>query len=438
MAEDITPNSFEIIASKNKIQNVLDSDNLAGTIGGMGTTPVKSVGKAVNDDGTVNAEQVVGNFPIVTVDIAARGWGQNCTFSLDGVAPSTTVNWTTGYFTSAGGTSYTIQAGSTGVMSAKTYIYFYPGTGSGQSDTRFQITTVFTEAVGAGKVWLAAAQNGTVESTFLVFQGGELNINGSNIVKNSITASEILANTITANEILANTITANELATSLLYAGAIVIDTAGLIRSGQTAYDTGIGWWIGNDGGTPKFSIGNPATYYMTWDGATLTVKSPSIESTIWIGSGAFQSDTAVYEYGNGILFCRFADGVTDDWATSFRVPASANGKAISSIKMYCDVDDDGSTKDITIFATTVHYAGTQGGAKTTDSTDTVRTYATDGSSANPRLGIITLNADVYNGLDSTMATDDVLGIKITRVAGDASDTYGIALDMIGITVTWA
>ena len=63
-----------------------------------------------------------------------------------------------------------------------------------------------------------------------------------------------------------------ELSTSITYAGSIVIDTAGLIRSGQTAYNTGTGWWIGNDAGTPKLSIGNSAGNRVTWDGSTLTI----------------------------------------------------------------------------------------------------------------------------------------------------------------------
>lgn len=54
--------------------------------------------------------------------------------------------------------------------------------------------------------------------------------------------------------------------------GDIVLGSGNFLRSGQTAYDTGTGFWIGNDGGTPKFSIGNSAGASMTWDGTTLTI----------------------------------------------------------------------------------------------------------------------------------------------------------------------
>ena len=48
--------------------------------------------------------------------------------------------------------------------------------------------------------------------------------------------------------------------------------TADHIGAGQTAYDTGIGWWLEYNAGTPRFSIGNPAGNKMLWDGSALTV----------------------------------------------------------------------------------------------------------------------------------------------------------------------
>lgn len=54
------------------------------------------------------------------------------------------------------------------------------------------------------------------------------------------------------------------------------------IRSGQTDYNTGVGWWLGLVLGIAKFSIGNPATNYLLWDGTSLQMKG-SIE----VGSNA-------------------------------------------------------------------------------------------------------------------------------------------------------
>lgn len=186
-----------------------------------------------------------GKFSLATLDVAALGWIQTCVFASSG---GSTVTWTAGTFTAADGTPYAIGAGTTGVMASKTYIYL----DTAVSKTAYQITTTAKNAVGAGKILIGIAENNATEAKFMIMNDNSYNIDASNIVANSITA--------------------NELAASIIYAGSLVIDTAGLIRSGQTDYDTGTGWWIGNKSGTPKLSIGNSAGYKLTWDGSNLTI----------------------------------------------------------------------------------------------------------------------------------------------------------------------
>ena len=53
------------------------------------------------------------------------------------------------------------------------------------------------------------------------------------------------------------------------------------IKSGQTAYNSGTGFYLGNDSGTPKFSIGNAGTNAITWDGSTMTIRG-----TLQLASG--------------------------------------------------------------------------------------------------------------------------------------------------------
>ena len=55
-------------------------------------------------------------------------------------------------------------------------------------------------------------------------------------------------------------------------AGGINVGTSGYIRGGQTAYNTGTGFWLGYDSSVYKFSIGD-GTHGLTWDGSTLTIK---------------------------------------------------------------------------------------------------------------------------------------------------------------------
>lgn len=52
--------------------------------------------------------------------------------------------------------------------------------------------------------------------------------------------------------------------------GALTIASGGHIKQGQTAYDTGKGFWFGDVSGTPKMSIGDSAADKMIWDGTSL------------------------------------------------------------------------------------------------------------------------------------------------------------------------
>jgi len=61
------------------------------------------------------------------------------------------------------------------------------------------------------------------------------------------------------------------------YAGSVTASditlTGGILKAGQTDYNTGTGYWLGTVSGTPKFSIGNGSTKYVTWDGTALTIR---------------------------------------------------------------------------------------------------------------------------------------------------------------------
>ena len=56
-------------------------------------------------------------------------------------------------------------------------------------------------------------------------------------------------------------------------AGALTLGVLGYIKGGQTAYNTGTGFFLGYSTDAYKFSIGNPAGNYLTWDNSVLTIK---------------------------------------------------------------------------------------------------------------------------------------------------------------------
>jgi len=128
-----------------------------------------------------------GSIPPETLDVSNWGWGQTCVFSSTDLD---TVSWGAGTFTSANGVSYSISAGNTGNMAAKTYIYL----SLNDSKTAYQTTTTPATAVGVGKVLIAVAQNGTVDATYNLSEATQ--IVGDNILANSINASRLEAGSV--------------------------------------------------------------------------------------------------------------------------------------------------------------------------------------------------------------------------------------------------
>lgn len=261
---DIHPDPI-IPKTWNETFSIEDSFSTA-TSPGVTSLAVGNDGRLVANSPSTPPAQIV--LPRESVEGAE--WVFSGTFS---VTDADTVAWGAGTLTTEDGNAYSIGAGNTGNMAAKTYIYFDVAV----STTAFQTTTTAATSVGAGKILVAIAQNATGEAKFMALNDNQYNIDAANVVANSITA--------------------NELSTSITYAGSIVIDTSGLIRSGQTAYNTGTGWWIGNDGGTPKLSIGNPSANYLTWDGTGLTINGYAQNN---IGSfGGNGSDGSLSTAGN-------------------------------------------------------------------------------------------------------------------------------------------
>jgi hypothetical protein len=217
--------------------------------------------------GSVASSTLNGLIAQANLSVSNRGWTQTSAFS---VTDADTVAWAAGTFTSADGTAYSIGAGNTGNMAARTYIYL----DNAISTTAYQTTTTPANAVGAGRVLIATAVNGTAEAEFEVFGGiGGSNINASQIVASSITANEIAGSTITAAKLSVAQLSAITADLGSITAGTVTLASSGHIKSGQTDYNTGTGFWLGISSGTAKFSIGNSAGNYITWDGSALTIN---------------------------------------------------------------------------------------------------------------------------------------------------------------------
>jgi hypothetical protein len=58
----------------------------------------------------------------------------------------------------------------------------------------------------------------------------------------------------------------------VIEAAGLSVGSTGAIRGGQTAYNTGTGFWFGNDAGTYKFSIGVAASVGVRYDGTNFDI----------------------------------------------------------------------------------------------------------------------------------------------------------------------
>jgi len=164
---------------------------------------IKAVDTSGNESVAYSTEVHATPRNVVSADtnIAHQGWDQTCVFTA---TDADTVSWGAGSFITSDGTTYSIGAGNTGNMAAKTYIYFSTG-----SPTVYLTTTTASTAVGDGKVMVAIAQNHATktEATYVVMNDGSMHIDANDIVANSITASLIEAGTISATEIDTDSIT---------------------------------------------------------------------------------------------------------------------------------------------------------------------------------------------------------------------------------------
>jgi hypothetical protein len=90
----------------------------------------------------------------------------------------------------------------------------------------------------------------------------------------------------------------------------VTVGSGGSFSSGQSAYDTGTGYWLEYNGGTPRFSIGNASGNKLTWNGSTLAVTgSLSFTNSVqtftptWTGFSASPSgDLSYLDFGAYVI----------------------------------------------------------------------------------------------------------------------------------------
>jgi hypothetical protein len=88
----------------------------------------------------------------------------------------------------------------------------------------------------------------------------------------NVAEGDVQANAITYAKISVVNLAAIKADMGDITAGTLTLSTSGYIRGGQTGYNTGIGFFLGYSTDAYKFSIGNPASNYITFDGSVLII----------------------------------------------------------------------------------------------------------------------------------------------------------------------
>lgn len=115
---------------------------------------------------------------------------------------------------------------------------------------------------------------GTVGRVVYLTTDGKLYRDNGTVWEKSTDGADLLANSVVANKLFVSDLSAISANMGTMTSGTFTVDPSGYIRGGQSAYHTGIGFFLGFAGAAYKFSIGNPAGNYLTWDGSSLTIHT--------------------------------------------------------------------------------------------------------------------------------------------------------------------
>lgn len=173
-------------------------------------------------------------------------------------------SWSTPVIAAQNGTNGT--NGSVGTTGDSSRICYTKTTLSSLASTPVTITTAGSSSFpanaswGAGTVWQATAP---------------LIVAGESVYQSDGVYSPTTGNTVWNVPYLSN-LKVGSLSAITTDTGTLTVGTTGHIKGGQTAYNTGTGFFLGYSSTAYKFSIGSSTTS-MTWDGTALSVTGGTI-----------------------------------------------------------------------------------------------------------------------------------------------------------------
>lgn len=224
------------------------------------------------------------------IDVSGPTGGTNGVYAVAGklsddhIASLSVVKLTTGEVD----VGTTIQ--SSGYTGTNTYEWRIDGTGVARFSGVVVKGTIYA---AAGEIGGASIYSSYVQSTSYDGAGNGWRLDNA---LGKIFAGKILISNVGATRVLDTEATGTD---PVLKIGSVLeikgngdaslgtLDLTGALRSGQTAFDTGAGFWLGKVSGTPKLSIGD-ASHAMLWTGSALQLRGVEIDTfSASIGGGA-------------------------------------------------------------------------------------------------------------------------------------------------------
>lgn len=129
------------------------------------------------------------------------------------------------------------------------------------------------------------------------------------IADGTINGEKLVTGTVAADKIVTASLSAISATLGDVVSGTVTLDAQGHIKAGQTAYDTGDGFWMGRFGPLDyRLSIGNSAGHKLTYAGGTLTFTGALVAATgtfagsLTAATGTFAGDLTAVDGTLGTL----------------------------------------------------------------------------------------------------------------------------------------
>lgn len=249
----------------------------------------------------------------------------------------------------------------------------------------------------------------------------------------TISGKAIKPKTVTAGLVNVSSLEAvNTKTGSLSVTGGITMTTAGAFSAGQTAYDTGVGFWLEYNAGTPRFSLGNSGGNKLTWNGTTLAITGTITADAGTIGGFSIGATDLTTDAGaTGLASSgsqRIWVGNATPSSAPFRVSSTGVatmigaviGSAASGARVELNptngvsVYDSGGTVRGRLLTTGAGYLG-----------------STDGTSATAALSWTTAGVATINASAITTGTLNASGITVTNLNASSITAGTLVADRI-------